>query len=50
MADVGANLIKGLWNGIKNVKDWIINKIKGFGNEVIKSIKGIFGIHSPSRL
>lgn len=50
MADVGANLIKGLWNGIKNVKDWIINKIKGFGNVVIKSIKGIFGIHSPSRV
>lgn len=50
IADVGANLIKGLWNGIKNVKDWIINKIKGFGNEVIKSIKGIFGIHSPSRV
>ncbi len=50
MADVGANLIEGLWNGIKNVKDWIINKIKGFGNVVIKSIKGIFGIHSPSRV
>ena len=50
MADVGSNLIKGLWNGINDVKDWIINKIKGFGNVVIKSIKGIFGIHSPSRV
>lgn len=50
MADVGANLIKGLWNGINDVTGWIINKIKGFGNKVIKSIKGIFGIHSPSRV
>lgn len=46
--DIGKNLIKGLWNGIKDVTGWITNKIKGFGSSVIKSIKGIFGIHSPS--
>lgn len=48
--EVGSNIVKGLWNGINDVTGWIINKIKGFGNEVIKSIKGIFGIHSPSRV
>ena len=48
--NIGHNLIAGLWNGIANVKDWILNKIKGFGNSVIKSIKGIFGIHSPSKV
>lgn len=46
--NVGVNLVKGLWNGIKNVKDWIVDKIKGFGSSVLKAIKGIFGIHSPS--
>lgn len=46
--DVGGNLVKGLWNGISNVTGWITNKIKGFGKSVLKSIKGIFGIHSPS--
>lgn len=46
--DIGKNLIKGLWNGIKDVTGWITNKIKGFGSSVIESIKGIFGIHSPS--
>ncbi|MEE3344407.1 MAG: hypothetical protein VZS44_09975, partial [Bacilli bacterium] len=39
---------KGLWNGISNVTSWIINKIKGFGNSVLKAIKSIFGVHSPS--
>lgn len=48
MKDIGINLIKGLWNGIKNVTGWITDKIKGFGKSVLKSIKGIFGIHSPS--
>lgn len=45
---IGTNLVKGLWNGIKNVKNWILDKIKGFGKSVLKSIKGIFGVHSPS--
>ena len=46
--DAGKNLILGLWNGIGDKVNWIINKIKGFGNSVMKAIKGIFGIHSPS--
>ena len=49
MKEVGINLIKGLWNGIKNVTGWITDKIKGFGSSVLKSIKGIFGIKSPSK-
>ena len=46
--DIGKNLITGLWNGIKNNFDWVINKIKGLGSSIIKAVKGIFGIHSPS--
>ena len=49
-AEVGSNLIKGLWNGIKNVKDWIWGKIKGFFNGIVDGIKDFFGIHSPSTL
>ena len=48
MAEVGGNLIRGLWNGLGSSIDWIIGKIKGFGKSVMKAIKGIFGIHSPS--
>ena len=50
MVDVGKNLVKGLWNGINNAKDWVLDKIKGFGSSIVDGIKGIFGIHSPSRV
>lgn len=46
--DVGKDLVVGLWNGIKDKVNWIIEKIKGFGSSVMKAIKGIFGVHSPS--
>lgn len=48
IANAGKDLIVGLWNGINDKVSWITNKIKGFGSSVLKSIKGIFGIHSPS--
>lgn len=50
MLDIGKNLVSGLWNGINNKVSWITDKVKGFGNSVIKSIKKIFGVHSPSRV
>jgi tape measure domain-containing protein len=48
--DVGVDLVKGLWNGIKSVKDWIVSKIKSFGNSILDGLKAFFGIHSPSTL
>lgn len=50
MKDVGLNLVKGIWNGIKDATSWILERIKSFGNDVLKGIKKIFGIHSPSTL
>lgn len=50
IGEIGINLVKGLWNGIKSVKDWILDKIKGFGDSVLNSLKSFFGIHSPSRV
>ena len=46
--EVGKNLIQGLWNGINNAKQWVIDKIKGLGSSIMSAIKGIFGVHSPS--
>lgn len=46
---IGSNLVKGLWNGISDVTGWILDKIRGFGNSILSGIKGIFGIHSPSK-
>lgn len=50
MLDIGKNLVQGLWNGISNMKDWVIGKIQGFGENVLTGIKDFFGIHSPSKV
>ena len=50
MADIGENVVKGLWNGIKNVKKWLTDKIKGFGSSVLNGIKKALGIASPSKI
>ena len=49
MGSIGKNVVTGLWNGIKNVKDWLVNKITGFGSDVVSWIKSALGIHSPSK-
>lgn len=48
LLDVGRNIVQGLWNGINNAKDWVLDKIKGFGKAILNGIKSIFGIKSPS--
>ena len=50
MLDVGKNLVQGLWSGINNAKQWVLDKIKGFGKSILNGIKSFFGIHSPSTL
>lgn len=48
ITSVGVNIVKGLWQGISNAKDWVISKIRGFGDSILSSLKSFFGIHSPS--
>lgn len=50
MVDIGKNLVEGIWGGIKNAKDWLIDNIFSWCNTVTDSIKDFFGIHSPSTL
>lgn len=50
ITEVGGDIVEGLWNGIKDMGGWISDKLKGFGDEVLGSIKGFFGIKSPSRV
>lgn len=47
---VGKNLVSGLWEGIKNSFAWIKSKIKGWVGDVMKFIKKLFGINSPSKV
>lgn len=48
--DVGVNLVKGLWEGIASVGDWIWDKISGFFDGIVDGICDFFGINSPSKL
>lgn len=50
LADIGTNIVQGLWNGINNAKDWVLDKIKGFGDAVLSGLKSFFGIASPSKV
>ena len=47
--NVGKQLAKGLWNGLANMKQWVIDKVKGFGKSILKSLKNVLGIASPSK-
>ena len=50
MAEVGGNLLKGLWQGISDAGAWLWNQISGFFGGIVDGIKNFFGIHSPSKL
>lgn len=47
--DIGAYLIEGLWDGIVSIKDWIVDKVSGLGDDILSAIEDIFGIASPSK-
>lgn len=50
LADVGRQLIQGLWEGIKSSWNWLKEKVGGFFGDLIDNVKGLLGIHSPSRV
>lgn len=50
MLDIGGNLVKGLWDGIKNSASWLLNKIKDFADNIIQGFKDAFDVKSPSRI
>ena len=50
MQEAGKELVAGLWNGITNSMKWFKDKITGWVGDVMKFIKRLFGISSPSKL
>ena len=49
MKDIGKNIVEGVWNGIKNAKDWFMGNVKSFFGGIVDGAKSALGIHSPSR-
>lgn len=49
IVEAGTQLVSGLFEGISNATQWLYDKISGWVSGVLDWIKGLFGIHSPSR-
>ena len=48
--EVGKNIVRGIWRGISAMGGWIREKVTGFFNGIVDGVKGILGIHSPSKV
>ena len=48
--EVGKDIVRGLWEGIKVMASWIGEKVSGFVGGLVDGVKGVLGIHSPSRV
>lgn len=47
---IGRDLVRGLWNGISDKVDWVVDRIRGMGTRITNAIKRVFGIASPSKV
>lgn len=50
LLQIGKDMIKGLWDGICGMGQWIWDQITGFFGGIVDGIKGFLGIHSPSKV
>lgn len=48
--EVGKDIVRGVWDGIKAMGRWIKEKVSGFFSGIVDNVKGVLGIHSPSRV
>nr|DAG40040.1 MAG TPA: tail tape measure protein [Caudoviricetes sp.] len=48
--EVGKNIVKGLWEGIKAMASWLKDKVTDFMGGIVDGVKGVLGIHSPSKV
>lgn len=49
MAEIGSNIVTGIWNGISSGWDWLKNKVSNLATSLLDAAKGALGIESPSR-
>ena len=48
--NIGKNIVQGLWNGINDMANWIKGKVSDFVGGIVDGVKGVLGIHSPSKV
>ena len=47
---IGKQIVEGVWQGIKGMKDTITKNVKNFFGGIVDSAKEKLGIHSPSKV
>ena len=50
IVDIGKNLIRGLWEGILSMREWISDKVSGFFDGILGGVRRFLGINSPSKV
>lgn len=50
IGEAGSQLVHGLFDGISNAASWLYDKLRGWVSDVLGWVKGLFGIHSPSKV
>ena len=46
--EIGKNIVKGIWEGIKSLGSWLGDNVGGFFGDMVDGVKNFLGIHSPS--
>jgi len=49
LVDVGRNIVEGIWRGIQNGWDWLIDKVQNLARSLLDAAKHAIGITSPSK-
>lgn len=50
MAEIGSNIVSGIWNGISSGWSWLKDKVSSLASSLLQGAKDALGIKSPSRL
>ena len=48
-AQIGSNIISGIWNGISSGWSWLTNKVSSLASSLLDAAKDALGINSPSK-
>ena len=49
IAEIGGNIVSGIWNGISSGWNWLTNKVSNLANSLLDAAKDALGINSPSK-
>lgn len=50
LLQIGKDLVRGLWDGIAAMADWLIGKVSNFVDNIVSGFQDLFRIGSPSKL